>query len=211
MPVSIQMGPGQMATTLMVRNEGADETSIQVRPFAWGQTPRGEDLLKPTVDLLVSPPLATIPVGATQVVRLVLRRPATQREASYRILLDQIPAPAAAGTVRIALRLSIPIFAEPAARAIPHVQWRIVEPGGQLYLEGQNDGGRHEKVRDLTLAGAGGAFKVEANLSPYILPGAARRWRIAASAAPPPGTRLRLTAAADSGAVDQAVAVVAGP
>lgn len=212
LPVSIQMAPGQMATTLTVRNEGDSATSVQVRPFLWSQTARGEDQLRPAVELLASPPIATIPAGATQVVRLVLRRPAVGREATYRILLDQIPPPAAPGTVRIALRLSIPVFAEPAARAVPHVQWRIVEATGALYLEAVNDGGRHEKIRGLTLIGAGEGFRIEANLSPYILPGATRRWRIAAAGAPPPpGAILRLTGEADSGAIDQPVAVVGGP
>ena len=212
LPVAIQMAAGQMAATLTVRNEGDSETSLQVRPFVWSQTPRGDDELKPAVELMASPPLATIPAGATQVVRLVLRRPAEAKEASYRILLDQIPPPAAPGTVRIALRLSIPIFAEPSTRIAPHLQWRVAADGGQLYLVAANDGSRHEKVRDIALTAAGGVFKVEANLSPYILPGVTRRWRIPASSAPPaPGTVLRLNATADAGPVDQPVTVVVGP
>ncbi len=214
LPVSIQMTAGQMATTLTVRNEGDAETSLQVRPFVWSQPPpRGDDALEPTAELMASPPLATIAAGATQVVRLVLRRPAEGREASYRILLDQIPPPAAPGTVRVALRLSIPVFVEPAARTAPQLRWRIELSGGQLYLAAVNEGARHETARDIGLATSGGAaLKVEANLSPYILPGATRRWRILASGMPPaPRTVLRLTATADGGAIDQPVAVVAGP
>jgi fimbrial chaperone protein len=212
LPVTIQMASGQMAATLTVRNEGDSETALQVRPFVWSQTLRGEDELKPAAELMASPPLAAIAAGATQVVRLVLRRPAEAREASYRILLDQIPPPAAPGTVRIALRMSIPIFAEPSTRIAPHLQWRVRFEGGQLYLEAINDGSRHEKIRDISLTGASGSAKVEANVSPYILPGATRRWRILTSGGvPAPGTALRLNATADAGLVDQPVTVVAGP
>jgi fimbrial chaperone protein len=212
LPVAIQMAAGQMAATLTVRNEGDSETSLQVRPFLWSQTPGGDDELKPAVELMASPPLATIPAGATQVVRLVLRRPAEAREASYRILLDQIPPPAVPGTVRIALRLSIPIFVEPSNRIAPHLQWRVQSNGGQLYLVAINEGSRHEKLRDIALTAVGGVSKVEANLSPYILPGVTRRWRILASGAPPgPGTVMRLNATADAGPVDQPVTVVVGP
>jgi fimbrial chaperone protein len=214
LPVSIQMAAGQMATTLTVRNEGADEISLQVRPFVWSQRPpRGEDELKPATELMASPPLATLAAGATQVVRLVLRRPAEGREASYRVLLDQIPPPSAApGTVRIALRLSIPVFVEPAARTAPRLRWQVESSGAGLDLAAVNEGSRHEKVRDIALGGAVGALKVEANLPPYVLPGATRRWRIAGSGSrPAPGTTLRLTANADAGAIDQPVAVVAGP
>jgi fimbrial chaperone protein len=214
LPVSIQMAAGQMAATLTVRNEGSDEVSLQVRPFVWSQAPpRGEDVLNPATELMASPPLATIAGGATQVVRLVLRRPAEGREASYRILLDQIPPPSSAsGTVRIALRLSIPVFVEPAARTAPRLKWQIEAAGTQLDLAAVNEGSRHEKVRDIALTGAMGTLKVETNLPPYILPGATRRWPIPGlGSRPAPGTILRLTANADAGAIDQPVAVVGGP
>jgi fimbrial chaperone protein len=213
LPVSIQMAPGQMATTLTVINQSDGETSFQVRAFTWSQLGAGDDQLAATNELLASQPLATIAAGATQVVRMVLRRPPQGQEASYRILLDQIPPPAAPGTVRIALRLSIPILAEPATRTAPHMQWRIESGGGQAHLVAVNDGSRHETVHDIVLAtGSGGALKVETNVSPYVLAGATRRWRILTPAlVPMPGASLHLTARADTGAIDQTVSVAAGP
>ena len=179
LPVGIQMAPGQLATTLTVINQGDGETSFQVRAFAWSQPGPGDDRLAATDDLLASPPLGTITAGATQVVRIVLRRPAPTQEASYRILLDQLPAPATPGTVRIALRLSIPVFVEPVARIAPHLQWRVESGGGQAWLVAVNEGSRHETVRDIVLAAVrGGALRVEAGASPYILAGTTRRWRI---------------------------------
>jgi len=206
MPVSIQMAPGQMATTLTVIDHG-DATSFQVRAFAWNQQ-GGSDHLASTDELLASPPLGTIAGDGTQVVRLVLRQPPQGQEASYRILLDQIPPPAAPGTVRIALRLSIPIFAEPASRVAAHLQWRIESGSGQAYLVAINTGTRHETVRDIVLHTVGGnGLKVEANFPPYVLAGATRRWRILARGLPPPGTMLRLTASADAGSINQSVLV----
>jgi len=212
LPVTIRMAPGQMATSLTVKNEADAPTSLQVRAFAWSQSIQGEERLEPTTELMASPPICTIAAGANQVVRLVLRRPPQGREASYRILLDQIPPPAAPGTVRIALRLSIPIFAEPNGRALPHLRWRMETGGGQPELVAANDGNRHEKVLDISLLAVDRSLPVEAGTSPYILPGATRRWRI--SGPNPhlvPGTTLRLTARADAGEIDQSVSVVAGP
>jgi fimbrial chaperone protein len=212
LPVTIQMAPGQMATNLTVRNEADAPTSLQVRAFAWSQSIQGEERLDPTTHLMASPPICTIAAGANQVVRLVLRQLPQGGEASYRILLDQIPPPAAPGTVRIALRLSIPIFAEPNVRAAPHLQWRIETGGGQAELVAANDGNRHEKILDISLLAAGRSLSVEAGTSPYILPGAARRWRISRpTPALVPGSALRLTARADAGEIDQSVSVVAGP
>jgi fimbrial chaperone protein len=212
LPVTIQMAPGQMAAALTVLNQGDAETSIQVRALTWHQTD-GNDQLAPSGELMVSPPIGTIAAGGTQVVRLILRKPPEGQEATYRVLVDQIPAPAAPGTVRIALRLSIPIFAEPATRIAPHVQWRIESSRGQAYLVGVNDGSRHETIRDISLATSGGGLsKVEANISPYILAGATRRWHILTPGLlMTPGASSHLTAHADMGAIDQPVSTGAGP
>lgn len=207
MPVTIQMVPGLMTAALTVTNEGDSETSFQVRAFAWSQGPGGNDQLATSDELLASPPLGTIAAGGRQVVRLVLRRPAQGKESAYRILLDQIPPPASPGTVRVALRLSIPIFAEPASRIAPHLQWRVEASTGENRLVAVNKGGRHERVRDIVIAASGGgAPKVEANVSPYILAGATRSWKILASGLVP-GASLLLTARADAGAIDQPVRV----
>jgi fimbrial chaperone protein len=212
LPVTIQMAPGRMATALTVINQGEGETSIQVRAFAWNQ-PDGNDQLTSSDEVLASPPLATIAPAAPQIVRLVLRRPPQGREAAYRILLDQIPPPAAPGTVRIALRLSIPVFAEPATRVVPRVQFHIERDARQAWLVAFNDGGRHDTIRNIALTTSeGSGLQTEANVSPYVLAGATRRWRIVAQTRlPVPGETVRLTAHADTGVVDQPVPVVAGP
>ncbi|AWV05401.1 molecular chaperone (plasmid) [Burkholderia sp. JP2-270] len=212
LPVTIQMTPGRLATALTVINQGDSETGVQVRAFAWNQAD-GNDWLTSSEEVLASPPLTTIAPRATQVVRLVLRRPPQGHEATYRVLLDQIPPPAAPGTVRIALRLSIPVFAEPETRVAPHVQFHIERDAGRAWLVAINDGGRHETIRDIALTTSeGSGLRTEANVSPYVLAGATRRWRIVEQARlPVAGGTVRLTARAETGVVDQPVSVVAAP
>jgi fimbrial chaperone protein len=142
----------------------------------------------------------------------VLSKSPQGQEASYRILVDQIPPPAAPGTVRIALRLSIPIFAEPDSRAVSHVTFHVERDAGQAYLVAVNDGGRHETIRDIALTtGQGAKLKTDNQVSPYVLAGATRRWAIVEPGGLPAagGSSLRMTARADSGALDQAVPVLA--
>ena len=144
------LSPGQKATSLTVTNQGKSETAIQIRAFAWSQQD-GRTSLTATDEVVASPPLATIAPGATQVVRLILRQSPQKREATYRILLDQIPPPAEPGVVHIVLRMSIPIFAQPAIRSFADVQFHLERNAGQLYLVGYNAGNLHESIRDIVL------------------------------------------------------------
>jgi fimbrial chaperone protein len=213
-PVTFQLPPGQAATALTLANGGSRATSVQVRAFAWSQS-AGEDQLTPSAELVVSPPLATIAPGASQIVRLLLRRPPQDHEATYRILIDQIPPPAEPGVVHVVLRLSLPVFAEAATRTAPaHLQFRMTRDADEAYLVALNDGGRHQAVRNIVLTTSDGRkLKTEANASPYVLAGASHRWRISArTLLPAAGETVRVTADADTGTgtIDQSIPVTVG-
>jgi fimbrial chaperone protein len=212
LPVNILLAPGQSAATLAVTNQSNSETAIQIRAFAWSQS-NGDDQLTASDAVVVSPPLASIAAGATQIVRLILRHPPQGSEATYRILVDQIPPPAEPGIVHMVLRLSIPIFAQPLTRAIPHLQFHVVLDAGQLYLVGINDGLRHEAIRDIVLSMSDGTkLKADSGSLPYILAGSTRRWHIAVKDSQPPQSEtLRLTAHADSGAIEEQVRIASKP
>jgi len=112
--------------------------------------------------------------------------------------------------VRVALRFSIPVFAEPNSRATAHVQWHLERAGGQLVLVSLNDGVRHESIRNIAPHTANGAtLKTEGSSSPYVLPGATQRWRIGTAGQQTGAVgQMRLTALADSGNIDMQVNVM---
>src|ERR1039457_6072998 len=206
LPVNIFFPAGQKATTLTVTNQGTSETAVQIRAYAWGQ-PDGNDQLTNTDAVVLSPPLASIAPGATQVVRLILRQSPQGKEVTYRILVDQIPPPAEPGIVHIVLRLSIPIFSMPNTRALPHIQCDGERDADHFFLVGINDGLVHEAIRDIVLTTSDGRqLKAESSASPYILAGTTRRWPIAAQGSLPlPSEALRLTAHANAGAIEEQV------
>ena len=206
-PVNVQLASGQAAATLTVENRSDRPTSFQIRVFEWSEKD-GQDQLVPTTAMVASPPLGTIESGGTQLIRLVLRLRPAAKEATYRIWLDQIPSVEETGAVRMALRLSIPVFAEPDGRAGPDVHWRIVRKDGEVYLIGDNVGTKHETIRDLVLKAADGSvLKTDGNVSAHILAGGERSWHITATRRmPPPGSTVRLTVDTDGPSVDQPIA-----
>jgi fimbrial chaperone protein len=211
-PVNVQLAPGQQAATLTVTNRNHDKVSFQVRGFRWQQDGQGNDTLAPTDALMSSPPIATVQPGASQVVRLVLRQPPQGGEATYRVVFDQLPSPNEPGMIHVLIRLSIPVFAEPASRVAPDVHWRIANDADRWWLIATNAGTRHLTVSKMKLEGSGGReLQVEVNSPPHILAGATRRWPIEAKSGLSPNEVVHLTAEADFGSIDQRITIDTGP
>lgn len=210
-PVNIFLHAGEQTTTLGVTNQAATDTAVQVRAYLWTQK-NGVDTLTPTHDLLVSPPIATIPAHATQIIRLVQRSSPPKQEVTYRILVDQIPPAAAPGTIRIVLRLSIPIFAEPMAQANPHDLFHVERSGDKLTLVGVNDGNRHDALHNIQLKTSDGlVLKSMSGSSPYLLPGSTQRWELTGGKLPDATNSLNLSAVGINGTVHERVTVAAAP
>jgi fimbrial chaperone protein len=211
-PVTLQLAPGQMSATVKVTNDGDNPTGLQVRAFAWRQQD-GQDDLTPSGEILASPPLTTLEPKATQIVRLLLRRPPNPtRESTYRLLIDQIPTGRPnVGGISLAIRLSLPIFASAAETPPAHLAFHVELNKGGNFLVFSNDGGKHEAVRDIVLiSGDGHKLKIE-NASAYVLPGSTRRWRIVTPGSFSPSGNWRLAAHVISGDIDQSVPVVVHP
>jgi fimbrial chaperone protein len=212
LPVNVFLQAGDRTTTLSVTNSGKKPTSIQVRAYDWSQK-NDEDQLTPSNVVVVSPPLVTIAPGSTQVIRLILRQTPKSSEATYRIVLDQIPGPGEPGVVQMVLRFSIPVFVMPPAKAAPQLQLHVERQDGKLYLVGVNNGQSHDVLRDMAVTTSAG-LKMNANprVSPYLLAGVTRRWELDAQGyVPQPGESLKLTAHGVAGAIDEQVGFTAAP
>jgi fimbrial chaperone protein len=211
-PVNLVLLSGDRSAILTLTNKGENETTVQIRIFAWNQQD-DKDQLTETAAIMAGPPMATIAPGGNQIIRLLLRQPAQGREATYRILVDQIPpAVKTGGGLQMVLRLSIPVFVQPPTAASSHLQFRLERQGEKLFLVGINDGLRHDLIRGIVLsAGDAREWKIAPGASPYILSGVTRRWPVEVQGALPlPGESLRLTAQAGM-AIDQEVRVAAAP
>lgn len=212
LPVNIFLQPGQRTATLTVTNTGSRSTSIQVRSYDWAQK-GDQDELTASNAVIASPPLVTIAPGASQVVRLVLRQAPLDREATYRILLDQIPGPAEPGVVQMVLRLSIPVFALPATRVVPQLKFHLESADGKWFLVGVNNGLSHEALREIVVSASGGRrFLTDSRASPYLLAGSTRRWAIDLQGDTlRVGETVKLTARGIAGTIETEIGVVATP
>lgn len=185
-PVRIQLTAEQPSAMITVQNWSEEETTIlQLQLNAWSQQD-GRDVLEPSRDLVVVPPLITLEPGDAQVVRIGLRRPPPGGvEASYRLLLREVPPHPSQDFhgLQLALNLSLPVFVRPAHDVQAEMQYRLVESGSDgLELHVRNIGDAHIQFQGLNLADGAGTQLTGRNLPAYLLPGQHRVWHFETNA-----------------------------
>ncbi|HVN99115.1 MAG TPA: molecular chaperone [Steroidobacteraceae bacterium] len=201
-PVRVELQGSQRTAVLTVHNDDAAPLVVQVSALNWTQA-GGEDGNSPTRELLATPPVFTLPPNGEQIVRVALRRePDPSRELDYRLLLAEVPQPADRNFtgLRVALRLSIPVFvqaANPAPAALRwHAQWL---PDGGLAVSASNEGLTHQQVSDFTLHFAGSEAVARGVVSRYVLPGSTVTWKIAPPAGVAHDAAISIRGASDQG------------
>ena len=207
-PVRVELSPQQQTAAIIVRNESDQPSSIQIQAVAWSQVD-GKDVYTPTRELLVSPPIATIPPKTDQVIRVALRRPADPgRELAYRINLQELPTQMATEVtgVQVALRIGLPVFVQSLkGDAAPKMAWSVARaPDNQLKVRVQNQGNAHVQISDFSLQAAGVVQPVASeSASSYVLAGQTREWLLMTSPSQTLANgRLRLMAFTDADKVD---------
>jgi fimbrial chaperone protein len=177
-PIRIDLSSAQRSVALTVRNDGDQPTVVQTQLVAWSQAD-DDDRLEPTTDLLASPPIFTVAPGASQILRIALRRaPDAARERSYRVLVTEVPGkpqPESAGA-QFALKISLPIFVDASgAKTSPQLEWSGTRTAkGELALTAVNSGAKHIRVQEIELTRAGSEPDARFAGLWYILPGQRR-------------------------------------
>lgn len=117
-PVGIQMAPRERAAALHLSNTGNQSITLHAEVMQWSQSADGQDLLEPSNDLVLSPPVIVLPPGARQVVRLArLAPPHPENGQSYRLIVRESSPKGMAtpnpGQVPVLLGMSLPVLLTP--------------------------------------------------------------------------------------------------
>ena len=185
-PIRLELSSATRTAVLTVRNQEDTQVVVQARPAAWSQA-QGEDQLGDTHDLLITPPIFTVPAKSQQVLRVaLLREPEPSRELDYRLVLSEVPPTAAPETtgLRVALRITLPVFVAAQARAAADLAWshRFLADG-TLEIAAQNHGSAHLQILDFDVQSAGSAAEgLHTDTPHYLLPGTLARWQLRSNA-----------------------------
>ena len=213
-PVRATLSANQKIEAITVRNNGTEPMSVQLEVMNWTQND-GTDVFTATRDLLVSPPIFTVPPGGSQLIRAALRRaPDAQHEQTYRIFMQELPPPPDPdfmGT-KMLMRLSLPVFVLPALSVESDLRWRAARTSdGALKISLSNLGNAHIQITNFSLSKPGNTQPwVTQQSSTYLLHGQSHDWVLPVSEknpAPTPGTTLQLFAQTDAGDMEAEVVI----
>jgi fimbrial chaperone protein len=201
-PVRIDLSTAQRVVAVTVRNAGDRPSVIQLLPQTWSQRDNA-DVLAATNDLLATPPIFTLAPGAEQIVRVGLRTPSTARaEQTYRLIFEEVPPPPDPGSkgLRMALRISVPVFVASTTPARGELTWSASRVNGKLAITAANAGTAHLRLTGLTFTAADANAPARfGDAATYLLPQSQHTWLI--GAAVPPGAHLHVAGHDDAQAI----------
>ncbi len=183
MPLPISLSPGQPSELLKVTNEGDAPSSFQIQSFLWTQAPDGTIDLHPSLTIVAFPEVVTIGPKETRNIRVgVLQSLSGAAEATYRLIVQQLPPPPMPGKViQILPGIDLPIFiARNDAAAKPAITSPTVAQG-RLSFALTDAGTAHMLLRRLTVTGRNASGKnVFANAAApsYVLAGGRRDYEL---------------------------------
>jgi fimbrial chaperone protein len=179
-PIRAQLSAGHRTEALTLTNVEDSPVVVQVRVVSWSQKD-GVETLEDTRELLSTPPVLQIAANSQQIIRVALRRdPDATQELTYRVIFEEVPqaAPKEFSGLRVALRLSVPIFVAPTqGKANAQVVWQSRWlANGQLEVAATNSGTGHLQVTDFEAQFPGSLMPLRGVSSKYVLPGSRMSW-----------------------------------
>ena len=181
-PIRAELAAGHRTEALTITNAEDNPVVVQIHVVRWSQKDGAEEL-EATRELLATPPVLQIPANSQQIIRVALRRdPDPTQELTYRVIFEEVPqaAPKDFTGLRVALRLSIPIFVAPAhGKASAELAWGSKWlASGQLELAATNNGSGHLQITDFEAQFPGSLMPLRGVTSKYVLPGSRMSWTL---------------------------------
>ena len=176
-PINMTLASGQRAGVFTLSNTGTTPMNAQARIYKWTQSPTDEFVLAPSNEVLVSPPIMQLAVGASQEIRVIRTRSAAPNapEQHYRLIVDELPSPAAAAPkkgISLLIRHNIPVFLNAQDWPVAQLDWKASAKGNKTRVSMHNTGAVRAQIGRIWLEKDGKETAVvSGGLTGYALPG----------------------------------------
>lgn len=154
-PIRLDFDRGAKSGVITVINEGEEDLHVQMRAFEWNQDAEGKDHYVETNDIIFFPRIMTVEKKEKRLLRAGIRIPATARERTYRLFIEEIPGPkkAEAVNVAIAIRFGVPIFVKPFKEDAKGEIENIGLSKGLVNVRVKNTGNLHFTISSVEIKG----------------------------------------------------------
>ena len=134
-PLRVELSKLQTTRIINLKNLEDKPVTVQLQLMAWSHKD-GVDKLMPTRDVIVTPQVFHLKANGLQIIRAgLLRKPDSEEELSYRLIIEEIPAPPSADFkgAQLAIKITLPVFITPEKISIPKLEFHtFVESDGKL-------------------------------------------------------------------------------
>jgi fimbrial chaperone protein len=148
-PLRANLSEQTPTAVITAKNNGDAAVVVQLQLLKWAMD-GDQGVYADSDEVLATPPIFTLPVAASQVVRVGLTQPVDPtREQTYRLFFEEVPPPPQPGYqgLRMALRVGLPIFVAPGIPANPQLNWRALRHGQkEVKLHVTNTGNTHMQL-----------------------------------------------------------------
>jgi fimbrial chaperone protein len=154
-PIRLDFDRGSKSGVITVINEGEEKLHVQMKAVEWTQDAEGKDQYTETKDILFFPRMMTLEKKEEKILRAGIRIPATAREKTYRLFIEEIPGPKKAEgvNVAIAIRFGAPIFVKPLKEEAKGAIEKIELSKGVLNVHVRNAGNVHFIIHSVNIKG----------------------------------------------------------
>ncbi len=158
-PIRLDLGRDAKSGAVTVANDSDDRLQVQMKAFEWTQDAEGKDRYEETGEILFFPRLMILERKEERILRAGIRVPATAKEKTYRLFIEEIPGPRKAEgvNVAVAIRFGVPIFVKPLKEEVRGEVGAMSMSAGALLVPVRNTGNVHFVVQSVLVRGRNGA------------------------------------------------------
>ena len=178
-PIRLDFDRGTKSGVVTIVNEGGDKLNVQMKAFEWTQNADGKDQYTETNDIIFFPRIMALEKNEEKILRAGIKIPATTREKTYRLFIEEIPEPKKGEgvNVSIAIRFGVPIFVKPLKEEVKGEIEKVELSKGVLNVLIKNRGNTHFIIQSIDVKGKNakgeGIFSKELS-GWYLLSGVSR-------------------------------------
>ena len=154
-PIRLDFDRNTKSGVINIINEADEKLNVQMKAFEWTQDGEGKDQYTETNDIIFFPRIMVLEKKEERILRAGIRIPATTKEKTYRLFIEEIPEPKKTEgvNVAIAIRFGAPIFVKPIKEEVKGEIEKIELSKGVLNTLVKNRGNSHFIINSINVKG----------------------------------------------------------